>query len=88
MGNCTDKLVNEIKEGFTFKQEGEEYKQLTLKYIFNKRPVPNYELIENIYETVELISPIGEKLLIYNNEIGEIKFIYFSKNGIDIEQYR
>ena len=86
MGNCTDKLVNEIKEGFTFKQEGEEYKQLTLKYIFNKRPVPNYELIENIYETVELISPIGKKLLIYNNEIGEIKFIYFSRNEIDIEQ--
>ena len=76
MRNCTDKLVNEIKETFTFKQEGEYYKQLTLKYIFNKRPVPNYELIENIYETVEIISPIGEKLLLYNNEIGEIKFIY------------
>ena len=28
MENCTDKLVNEIKEGFTFKQEGENINNL------------------------------------------------------------
>ena len=85
MGNCTDKLVNKIKETFTFKQEGEEYKQLILRYNFTPVPLPGFKLTDEICNTIELISPLGEKYFMYNEINKEMKFVYFGKE-MDIEQ--